>query len=320
MGYISQAISCHTDRNLPSPRTAKLDYIKIVTDAVRKYELVPNRREMIHDVMFHHMTKLYNKHAKHSPDSLIVALCEWIFLGRYTGFRSSEWCHESPTTYARINDPEWGERPDAIALIPQDITFFDKSGSRINIDEEQTGIHHEFLPPAIEYVELRIRKQKNNDNYQTLTYARTQRNTIMCPVRAAFNIYCRSRRLNLPDTHPAAVYKTTTGKINLITQDNTNAFLRQIAAKVFKLDANSPELQKWSTHSIRVTAANLLHRAGFSDTYIKNRLRWKSDTFLIYLRNTFYTATTHTGALDLELPPPITTDRRPPEPHECVAP
>lgn len=41
--YITQAISCHTDRNLPSLQSAKVDYIKIVTDAVKKYKLVPNR-------------------------------------------------------------------------------------------------------------------------------------------------------------------------------------------------------------------------------------------------------------------------------------
>lgn len=275
---------------------------------------------MIHNVMFIHMAKLYNKHAKHSPDSLVVALCEWIFLGHYVGFRSGEWCHESPTKYAHIDDPEWGNRPDAVALIPQDITFFDKAGSRINIKEEHKNNHHTALPPAIKYVELCIRKQKNNDNYQTLKYAQTKHNVTMCPVKAAFNIYCRSIRLNLPNTYPAAVYKTATEKINLITQDDTNIFLRRIAATVFKLNTQSPDLQKWSTHSIRVTAANLLHRAGFSDTYIKNRLCWKSDTFLIYLRNTFYTASTHTGALDLEISPPTTTHRRPLEPHKQIAP
>jgi hypothetical protein len=51
-----------------------------------------------------------------------------------------------------------------------------------------------------------------------------------------------------------------------------------------------------------VTAANLLHRARFSDSYIQNRLRWHSNAFLEYLRTTFYTAEDHAYALDLDTP------------------
>ena len=35
------------------------------------------------------------------------------------------------------------------------------------------------------------------------------------------------------------------------------------------------------SRAFRVTAANLLHRARFSNSYIKNRLRWRSDAFLM---------------------------------------
>jgi hypothetical protein len=61
---------------------------------------------------------------------------------------------------------------------------------------------------------------------------------------------------------------------------------------------------------------NLLHRARFSDSYIKNCLRWGSDTFLMYLRNTFYTADQHTKAITLGLDPPTRGYARPLEPHE----
>ena len=45
---------------------------------------------------------------------------------------------------------------------------------------------------------------------------------------------------------------------------------------------------------IRLTAANLLHRQKFLDSYIQNRLRWENDAFRVYSRNTFYTADQHT--------------------------
>ena len=81
---------------------------------------------------------------------------------------------------------------------------------------------------------------------------------------------------------------------------------------------DDPELNKWSTHSIRVTAANLLHRACFSDSYLQNRLRWRSNAFLEYLRNTVYTAEDHAYALDLDVPPPRRVRLRPLEAHERV--
>ena len=62
--------------------------------------------------------------------------------------------------------------------------------------------------------------------------------------------------------------------------------------------------------------ANLLHRARFSDSYIKNHLRWRSDTFLMYLRNTFYAASQHTEAVTLGLDPPSDDATRPLEPHK----
>ena len=96
------------------------------------------------------------------------------------------------------------------------------------------------------------------------------------------------------------------------------AFLRQTAHKVFDIPADHKDLLAWSCHSIHVTAANLLHRAKFSDSYIKNRLRWRSDTFLMYLRNTFFTADQHTNAVTLGLNPPVQELARPLEPHESI--
>ena len=74
---------------------------------------------------------------------------------------------------------------------------------------------------------------------------------------------------------------------------------RAVAQMVFHLKATDDSLSRWSAHSIRVTAANLLHRQGFSDTYIQMRLRWKSTVFLDHLRNTIYTAAAHTKALHI---------------------
>jgi hypothetical protein len=109
---------------------------------------------------------------------------------------------------------------------------------------------------------------------------------------------------------------TVAGARQLITASQVATFLRHVARKVFNIPVGHKDLLAWSCHSIRVTAANLLHRARFSDSFIKNRLRWHSDTFLMYLCNTFYMADQHTTAITLGLDLPSRDIIRPLETHE----
>ena len=316
--YIKDACILHERRKLASPRAAPIDYVDIILKAVKKYEIVPNRREMIHDNMYHELTRLYKQACKSSPDSQVAALCDWLFLGRHTGFRKSEWCHDSSTTWATITDPEWGDRPNSVALILQDITFQTADGTVVTIPHSMARkLRPGELPLGIRYMRIRIRKQKNNNNYEVITYEASIRNTTLCPVRAGLSIVARGMRLGLPEDHPAAVFRTGDGRTHLIRAKEANSIIRQTARQAFHLKHNDTTLNKWSTHSIRVTACNLLHRAGFNDAYIKNRLRWRSDTFQMYLRNTFYNAEGHAKALDLELAPTV-AQRRAPEDHELL--
>jgi hypothetical protein len=141
----------------------------------------------------------------------------------------------------------------------------------------------------------------------------------MCPIQASLNISQCARRLDTPHDHPAAVYRDHhTDLRRLITASQVAAFLRQVAHKVFDIPTNHQDLLAWFCHSIHITAANLLHRAKFSDSYIKNPLRWRSDTYLMYLRHTFYTAEQHTNAITLGRAPPIQEFARPLEPHESI--
>ena len=150
MGYIRRVIQLHTDRHLHNPSSAHINYISLITDAVRKWELVPNRREVIHDAMFHHLLRTSSSHHR---DSFHAAATDWSLLGRYTGFRKSEWCQDSPHTYARITDPLWGERPDSIALIAEDFVLKDAHGIRVVVSSSTK-------PTDVQHAEMRIRYQK----------------------------------------------------------------------------------------------------------------------------------------------------------------
>ena len=57
------------------------------------------------------------------------------------------------------------------------------------------------------------------------------------------------------------------------------------------------ELSNYSSHSLRVTAAVLLHQARKYPDYIKIRLKWVSNAFQEYLRNTETIMKQHVKAL-----------------------
>ena len=56
--YVKAVAALHKDRDLPSPYSAPDDYITIVLKAIKKFEKQPDRREMIHDEMIHHIEKM----------------------------------------------------------------------------------------------------------------------------------------------------------------------------------------------------------------------------------------------------------------------
>ena len=86
-----------------------------------------------------------------------------------------------------------------------------------------------------------------------------------------------------------------------IANYHVNKFLQKVAATVFKLKPKDKAITRWTTHSIWITSCNLLHRQGFSDTYIQMRPRWKSTAFLNYLCNTLNTTSAHTKALRIAM-------------------
>ena len=120
---------------------------------------------------------------------------------------------------------------------------------------------------------------------------------------AAFRIILRALRLGVPAEEPVAVFQCSSGRYNgqrcFITNSHVADYLQRVAQAVFKMKKDDPALKRWTSHSLRVTACNLLHRQGFSDSYIQSRLRWRSNTFLDYLRNTLHSAAAHTKALHI---------------------
>lgn len=320
-GYLARATHLHLQRQLPDPTEPTFldgdDLISPLLNAVRAYEQVTDRKEMIFDSMIAHML-LLGKLAP--PNSLHSALVDWIILGRVTGVRRSEWCQDGSNIEMTIPTLAH-EVPEPKAFLAEDFTFFDDKGNRIyTLTDKHLS--------AVDYVNIRWRFQKNGDNGQVIPYKRDYDRPDVCPVMAAFRIIRRAQDLDLPSSLPVAIYASGSSSASTqykhIQASQVVKFLRTSAQSAFKLSPTDKSLQRWTCHSIRITAANLLHRAGMADSYIQTRLRWKSNTFLMYLRNTFYSADKHTAALKLSnihLPQITTGDglrHRPLEAHEAL--
>jgi len=316
--YLNQAISLHLARGLPDPTEPSFlsqDLVSVLLNAVKSYEKVPNRKEMITDSMILHMLQ---ECRLSPPDSLHFAIFDWIILGRVTGARRSEWCQDGSgieMTTPCLAHPI----PEPKAFIFDDFHFFDALHRRIyNVSGQNAN--------EVAFVKICWRFQKNNDNGQVIPYSRDRSNPEVCPVMAAVRIILRASALGLPSSSPLAIYAPTSSSSNFthITASQVVKFLRRSAQAVFGFKSKDTALQRWTCHSIRVTAANILHRAGMSDSYIQTRLRWKSNTFLMYLRNTFHSADKHSTVLAISpsnIPSIPTCDgviHRPLEPHEVI--
>ena len=286
--YLDAAVKLFVRRGIADPRKAvDTDLVKIILDAVKQYEAVDARRAMISDEM---IVDILRRAAKNHPDSLTAALADWIVLGQYTGFRLSEWAQEVCSAYARV-----GHTSDASAMTRDDFVFKGPNGR--TLDQHRLPTFED-----IESVDIFWRHQKNGDNGEDIEYTRNRQHPQLCGVAAAFRIVARATRLNNPSHHPLGVYAGRNG-ITFITGADTALFLRDVAATVFNPDPtksrDTAALSRYSAHSIRVRAANILHRQGMSDSYIQKRLRWKSTTFLNYLRNTIYAADKHNTAMGI---------------------
>ena len=285
------------------------DYLKIILDTHRKYESIPNRRHMITDEM---MVWLVKTASVAHRDSHLAAIVDWTLLGRYTGFRKSEWCQSTQSKFDKITG--WHGAPSQ-AFIRSDFVFL---GARKQIIPDPLSVH----PSCIKYIHIRWRWQKNGQHGEVIPFACDYTRPAYCPVMAALRIYSRSIRLRTPSTVPLGVFSPSgTSRFRFITDTQVASLLRSAATAVHNVSKTDPDLKLWSCHSIRVTAANLLHRARFTDSFIQPRLRWRSTSFLMYLRNTTYAAEDHSTALNIScnnLPPPAEHSYRDHEPHESL--
>ena len=97
--------------------------------------------------------------------------------------------------------------------------------------------------------------------------------------------------------YPLAVFLSAQGTILYCDDSHVESHLKLLATECYNI-TNKDDLARFTCHSFRVGACVLLHEANESPDFIKFRLRWKSDSYLMYLRNTPRLASQHNSATD----------------------
>ncbi len=141
--------------------------------------------------------------------------------------------------------------------------------------------------------------QKNRRNGQSITLVADDAHLDICPVRAAYCIYLRAKKLGQSDSEPMGVFVNIFGIKKYLTGGKIAKILRSVAKRVHP-DWTADKLSRISLHSGRVWALVLLDKASMSPAFITSWLRWMGDSYKPYLRDTSTLQHKHIDALKNE--------------------
>jgi hypothetical protein len=260
------------DKKLTAPINLRQDTItgKIIKDAER-YESLPNRRLPLSK---HMVVEMVRRGQQADRFSFFRVMANFLRVGKNIGPRMAEYAQEAQRIgYYIMPDGQKVVK----ALTRDDIVFKDDKNKVLR--DPHTYRH------KIHGMDVCFKVQKNRQNMQVIPFIRDKAHHEYCAVLAMEEIVETSFLLGQPSHLPLGVFRDGRGKVIYLTGRAIADYFREIARELDP-DMSEEDILRFSAHSIRVLACVLLHEAGKDGPYIKLRLRWLSDAYLVYLRNT----------------------------------
>ena len=306
---VSSFLACFSGRDARKLSPTDQDFapaIKNCLEDLQKYEKRPDRRDP-YSAEMHLESRSRAAKVLADPDSEVRSLHDWLEMGLMAGFRRNEWAQ--PAYQGNPSTPEECSYKEPVCLrdlpmvAPRLPAIRNNKTRAFCVGDVRAQLHTgELLVgraivkhplSSIRKMWLMWRQQKNGEHGEEKMFTCNPNPDGTCFIRHMYSVLQRHERLRQLDpcvndhTPLAAFYNKATGRVRLITSDRIETYLRSLASVVYKLDPNKDKekLQKWSSHSIRVGACVILHSQGHSPLDIKWLLRWKSDAFMLYLRN-----------------------------------
>ncbi len=231
--------------------------------------------------------------AKRLPvNSVETVVADWFTFIRTTGLRCAEYAQKTQSALDKHEYPS-GKRVIK-AFVPTDWRFYDSSGALICIHSLNSD--PQVLPKKLK---LTFRIQKNRQNGQFITLVADDAYPDICPVRAAYQIFLRSKRLGQTDSEPMGVFVNKFGSTKYLTGNKIQDVLQSIAKAVHP-DLTEDEIKRFSSHSGRVWALVLLDEAGMAPAFMTSCLCWMGDSYKLYLHDTSILQHKHVDALSKE--------------------
>jgi hypothetical protein len=230
-------------------------------------------------------------------------------LGVFTGSRVSEYAQSKGkvTTVSRVPQQSKSSTTPALAVafVASDFTFLSAEG---------TVIPHKVLflnPSRAEQLQIRFRHDKSGRNHTIRKYGRGQ--SWLSPITAAVRLLHRAHQLSIPAQDPICAYREPHALSHRWLRDYQVSKMMKTIVRATYPDKNHflrINIDRFASHSNRVTAAVALHHAGMSIDDIAQRLRWKPESVAFYLRETTqdigkYTIQAIVGAQRAYMPTPV---------------
>jgi hypothetical protein len=274
-----QEVNKTRDSPLVDPNTGQwYQPIQNVIDDHRDWEDIPDRVEPVTIAMIRVM---WQQRGKHHQDSQQHTILDHSIGGLSIGARGIEWCQDKVVDRAKANFKRKEGVPNrpVYAFMAGDIEFLDHRQRRIT-----NGAAAD--PSTLGFVRITHRYQKNNQNGEQVIHAANHDDHQLCIVRAFQRILNRAVRLGVDlNAEPIAVHKQNQGSKlpTWTTKAQVTRYYEAIARATY--DIPNGVKVKYSPHSLRVGAACIMHIGGASSHDIQKKLRWRSDTFKMYLRH-----------------------------------
>ena len=282
-GYMKEVNNYYAQRNLSKPfdKNSNSEAAKLLREQ-EKFESDPARREPLPDLAWTKMAQL----AAADDLGFRAAVFDIATVGRYGGMRQQEFAMDFVDVVKTYVLPNGVEVARAFCI--RNFLYRDAMRNRV-----QNPLSNE---KSIEELGTEYDVQKNRRNGQIIWFRRERRYPQHCPITRSLRLVWRAETLGQGNDDPVCVFRAKDGIVKYLTGKDVTDYLR-LVVKLTHPNISAEELKLISCHSIRVTACCLLAEAGKDGWYIKLRLRWVSDCYEVYIRNTRRIADAHNDAL-----------------------
>jgi len=211
------------------------------------------------------------------------------------------------TTQTRVDEFKYASGNKVIkAFIPTNWIFYNGKDKLI-MTHSLVGLYlsvckwagklQELILEQQKKLKITFRIQKNRQNKQSISFVTDDKHPDICPVRSAYKILLRAKRLGQSDTQPMGVFVNTNGIVKYLTGNKISEVLQSVA-KTCHADLTKDEIMRLSSHSGRFWAVVILDEAGMQPDFIKSQHCWMGDSLRLNLQDTSILQQKHLTALD----------------------